>query len=178
VNSFDALLASCRRDLASMRRNGADDPETRAAIALAEGPGEPCAANRQPQLLEAILVIKELAKYEGPFSADITRICETAIAKANETVPASAFPKYFPPWYVQHRDLVDVIRDRNNHLIAHCQPEHSGLFAAAPELLAACKELKDCLFRWMEIAEENDKRDYDDEAVAKATAAIAKAEGN
>ena len=51
------------------------------------------------------------------------------------------------------------------------------LMAAVPELLEACKQLRDCLSDWMEIADSDDLRDSDSEAIAIAVAAIAKAEG-
>jgi hypothetical protein len=48
---------------------------------------------------------------------------------------------------------------------------------AAPELLAACKQLHNCLSDWMEIADSDDLRDSDSEAIKLSVAAIAKAEG-
>ena len=51
------------------------------------------------------------------------------------------------------------------------------LMAAAPELLAACKQLHNCLSDWMEIADSDDLRDSDSEAIKLSVAAIAKAEG-
>ena len=51
------------------------------------------------------------------------------------------------------------------------------LIVAAPALLAACKALHNCLSDWMEIADEEDRRDGDMEAIKLSVAAIAKAEG-
>lgn len=51
------------------------------------------------------------------------------------------------------------------------------LVAAAPELLAACRMLRACLADWCEIAEDDDQRDDDHQAMRDAQAAIAKAEG-
>lgn len=51
------------------------------------------------------------------------------------------------------------------------------IFTAGPELLSALEDTLGCLQGWMEIADDEDQRDYDYEAVEKATAAIAKARG-
>ena len=51
------------------------------------------------------------------------------------------------------------------------------LIAAAPELLAACKQLHNCLSDWMEIADSDDLRNSDSEAIKLSVSAIAKAEG-
>jgi hypothetical protein len=51
------------------------------------------------------------------------------------------------------------------------------LIAAAPELLEACKQLHNCLSDWVEIADSDDLRDSDSEAIKLSVAAIAKAEG-
>jgi hypothetical protein len=53
----------------------------------------------------------------------------------------------------------------------------AALFAAAPELLEACKQLHNCLSDWVEIADSDDLRDSDSEAIQLSVAAIAKAEG-
>jgi hypothetical protein len=55
--------------------------------------------------------------------------------------------------------------------------ESQRLMAAAPELLAACRMLRACLADWCEIAEDDDQRDDDHQAMRDAQAAIAKAEG-
>lgn len=45
------------------------------------------------------------------------------------------------------------------------------------ELLVSVKELRACLSNWVEIADEDDERQYDDDAIYNADKAIAKAEG-
>jgi hypothetical protein len=65
-----------------------------------------------------------------------------------------------------------------DHEIAFRLPESTArLIAAAPELLAACKQLHNCLSDWVEIADSDDLRDSDSEAIQLSIAAIAKAEG-
>ena len=54
---------------------------------------------------------------------------------------------------------------------------NARLIAAAPELLAACRMPRACLADWCEIAEDDDQRDDDHQAMRDAQAAIAKAEG-
>jgi hypothetical protein len=49
--------------------------------------------------------------------------------------------------------------------------------AAAPELLDACRRLHSSLVDWCDIADPDDQRDEDHQAIAAAEAAIAKAEG-
>ena len=52
------------------------------------------------------------------------------------------------------------------------------LMVAAPELLDTLEETLKCLENWMEIAGDEDQRDYDQEAVAKARALIKKIKGS
>lgn len=54
---------------------------------------------------------------------------------------------------------------------------NARLIAAAPDLLAACKALHQCLSGWVEIAEAQDRRAYDSEALKMGQDAIRKAEG-
>jgi hypothetical protein len=96
-----------------------------------------------------------------------------------------------------------LTRDQNGDLWVYIAPHHTGywkfvdadanwvdrgmalkvtgdaaaLFEAAPDLLEACKQLRDCLSDWMEIADSDDLRDSDSEAIKLSVAAIAKAEG-
>jgi hypothetical protein len=51
------------------------------------------------------------------------------------------------------------------------------VFAAGPDLLEACQLLVRSLGDWMEIADEEDIRADDEEAMLKGVAAIAKAKG-
>jgi len=75
--------------------------------------------------------------------------------------------------------------DPNGWRVADCrttknyeeEEANARLIAAAPELLEALDLTLHSLENWMAIADEEDRRDYDDEAVAKARAAIAKAGG-
>lgn len=56
-------------------------------------------------------------------------------------------------------------------------PYDQRLARAAPDLLAACMNLFNCLMDWTEIADEEDRRSADDAAMVEASRAIAKAEG-
>lgn len=49
---------------------------------------------------------------------------------------------------------------------------NARLMAAAPELLAACEALLECLTNWMEIVDDDDVREYDRVAVRRAERAI------
>lgn len=55
--------------------------------------------------------------------------------------------------------------------------ESQRLMAAAPALLDACRRLHSSLVDWCDIADPDDQRDEDHQAIAAAEAAIAKAEG-
>lgn len=55
---------------------------------------------------------------------------------------------------------------------------NARLVAAAPDLLEACELLFHSLGNWVEIADEQDRREYDREAMRKGEAAIARANGN
>lgn len=55
---------------------------------------------------------------------------------------------------------------------------NARLIAAAPELLAALRKVSTCLSAWMEIADPGDLREYDDEALGEALAAIRQATGD
>lgn len=55
--------------------------------------------------------------------------------------------------------------------------ELAALFAAAPDMLAALQAGRAALAAWMEIADDEDDRESDHEALAAMDAAIAKAEG-
>lgn len=67
-----------------------------------------------------------------------------------------------------------------------CYPFHGAparaanarLIAAAPDLLAALRKVSTCLAAWMEIADPGDLREYDDEALGEALAAINQATGD
>ena len=48
----------------------------------------------------------------------------------------------------------------------------AALFAAAPELMESLEETLKCLESWMEIADDDDRRDYDYEAVKKARSVL------
>jgi hypothetical protein len=52
---------------------------------------------------------------------------------------------------------------------------NAGLIAAAPDLVEALKEVLESLKGWIEIADKDDLRDYDDKAIEKAEAALKKA---
>lgn len=54
------------------------------------------------------------------------------------------------------------------------EQERIRLLVAAPDLLDTLEEVLGCLENWMEIADEEDQRDYDQEAVTKAHKLIKK----
>jgi hypothetical protein len=89
------------------------------------------------------------------------------------------------PWLYrepQDDELHEIYSESSGDLICypvwtHNQRANIPLIAAAPELLAACKQLHNCLSDWMEIADSDDLRDSDSEAIELSFAAIAKAEG-
>ena len=56
--------------------------------------------------------------------------------------------------------------------------ELAKLQAQRAELLAALRKVSTCLSGWLEIADEEDQRDYDKEALEEAYQAIKNAEGN
>ena len=56
--------------------------------------------------------------------------------------------------------------------------EQAKLMAAAPEVMAALKEVSERLLNWMEIADKEDRRKEDYTAIKMSVDAIAKAEGN
>ena len=59
--------------------------------------------------------------------------------------------------------------------VANAQEQfRTRLMVAAPDLLDALEETLGCLENWMEIADEEDQRDYDRDAVKKAHAIIKK----
>jgi hypothetical protein len=85
------------------------------------------------------------------------------------------------PWTIPgSANLVGTKNPRR--LIAETHGENSTanarLIASAPALLASVEELRDCLAAWVDIADAEDLREYDFEALQNATAALAKAKGN
>ena len=68
-------------------------------------------------------------------------------------------------------DLVAWVPHDGHHVA------NASLIAAAPELLAVCRNLLGCLSDWCEIADDDDQREDDHLAMAAAEVAIAKAEG-
>lgn len=95
------------------------------------------------------------------------------------------------PWMVIHHKCIHPhitiaqnagtsLRDRSIAYIdghMHEDNANAALIAAAPDLLAALQMVVDSLVTWIEIAEDEDLRDYDNNALSAARAAIAKARG-
>lgn len=76
---------------------------------------------------------------------------------------------------VWHTDGHDV-RDENGLRVAYfASADDATLAGAAPDMLAALKLGRDALAAWMEIADEEDDRDSDMEALEAMEAAIAAA---
>jgi len=77
------------------------------------------------------------------------------------------------------RDLMgeEPIADVYSYENADKAKANARLIAAAPELLEALGEIRECLAAWMEIADPEDMRQYDTDAINKANAAIEKATG-
>jgi len=91
------------------------------------------------------------------------------------------------PWKVGYSDdfegqQVIMEQDCNGRVLAliddtdEQDQANARLIAAAPELLEACKKLLPCLQNWMEIAEDEDYREYDNKALEVGILAIAHAE--
>ena len=64
--------------------------------------------------------------------------------------------------------------DGRNVAVAYDEKD-TPLLAAAPELANALIEVMESLENWMEIAEDDDKRDYDEDAMRDGRAALEKA---
>lgn len=90
------------------------------------------------------------------------------------------------PWHVNgnciEADAPDAPRDITVAVVAGAlfnktAIDNARLIAAAPDLLAACRALRNCLADWVEIADEDDERDDDREALALADRTIKAAQG-
>ena len=80
-------------------------------------------------------------------------------------------------------ELTEVYADDGGQQVCYVMNDtpdeaaNARLIAAAPELLAVCRNLLGCLSDWCDIADDDDKRKDDHLAMAAAEVAIAKAEG-
>jgi hypothetical protein len=85
--------------------------------------------------------------------------------------------------HYQDLDYLEIIGTGTVALVLDLHSNHeettktAQLIAAAPELLEAGNLLFDALTNWIEIADDEDVRDSDQEAVAKWMIAISKAKG-
>ena len=93
------------------------------------------------------------------------------------------------PWIIKrlahsHRHTVRIIEKAKHGAIAEIKDAYyysegqanAALIAAAPEMIEVVKELRERLARWMEIAEGQDAREYDQHALDKADSILARIE--
>ena len=74
-------------------------------------------------------------------------------------------------------NALDSFLGEGRYSVTDLTAQDARTLSAAPEILEALEATLAGLEAWVEIADDDDKRDSDNEAIAMARAAIAKAKG-